>query len=44
VAPQLHPLPPAELREFGFWASLLVLDKLPAALHLLPRKRDDTAH
>jgi len=44
VAPQLHPLPPAELREFGFWASLLVLDKLPAALHLLPRERGDTAH
>ncbi|TDN37033.1 hypothetical protein A8B98_06480 [Hymenobacter sp. UV11] len=44
VAPQLHPLPPAELREFGFWASLLVLDKLPAALHLLPRERDETAH
>jgi hypothetical protein len=43
VAPQENPLPPAELREFGFWASLLVLDQLPVALRLLPRERADQA-
>ena len=43
VAPQEHRLPPAELREFGFWANLLVLDQLPASLQLLPQKRADTA-
>lgn len=43
VAPQEHRLPSAELREFGFWANLLVLDQLPASLQLLPQKRADTA-
>ncbi len=43
VAPQVNPLPPAELRNFKFWASLLVLDQLPAALRLLPRERADAA-
>lgn len=43
VAPQEHPLPSHELREFRFWANLLILKQLPASLQLLPKERADAA-
>lgn len=43
VAPQENALSTDKLREFSFWANLLVLDQLPDSLRLLPRERADSA-